>query len=179
MQTGLLTDEAQDERLIQIMTLAHDHARRMLASDLAGDVAQDVVLDCLCKMRGGEWTDPMSLPGFVLYMVRRRVVDLHRRSIHRAERDAVHAREVGTSHGWMDPTIVMEEAELEAIQEMAMGRLSVRSRSAFVMVHEEELTYRVAAERLGVAPKTIDNHLRRARARLRELLRESGVEVGS
>lgn len=78
--------ETHERLLITIAALARTRARALLSPDQADDIAQDVVLECLLKLREGSVIDQRSLGGLVRQMVRRRVSDLHRRTLRRAER---------------------------------------------------------------------------------------------
>ena len=144
-----------DELVVQIASLARGFATNIVAADLADDIAQDVALECWVKIRGGQWRDdPSELRTFVRRVVRRRAVDLLRRSQARDQRHAEYAREACESHPtWMSPELAYEERELTELHEQALGRLPELCRRTYSMVRDEEETYQRAASRLDVPPR--------------------------
>ncbi len=58
----------------------------------------------------------------------------------------------------------------------ALGKLSLRHRQVIALVDLDQLTYREAAELLGVPPGTVMSRLHRARAKVRAHLEENGFE---
>jgi RNA polymerase sigma factor (sigma-70 family) len=178
MEKETAAEQLNDEDLIvQIASLAREFAMIIVAKDRADDIAQDVVLQCLVKIRAGAWrADAAELPVFVQRVVRRRAVDLLRRSRARNERQAAYVREMhATHHTWMSPELTYEERELREFHEQALARMPEMCRRTYLMVREEEETYQGAALRLGLRPKTVCAHLVRARHRFRRELAARGI----
>jgi hypothetical protein len=132
--------DQEEALLLQIAALARRRAREVVEPDVADDIAQDVVLECLVKMRAGGWCNPLSLAGLIRQMVLRRTVDVYRRDRRRAERSAVHLSEsTGTPPSWMQPDLALEEVEytelrdnvlhvLPEVRDGPRGRADVRGR---------------------------------------------------
>ena len=167
-----------DEQLIaEIASLARGFAMNIVAEDLADDIAQDVALQCWMKIRGGQWrVEAAELSTFVRRVVRRRAVDLLRRSQARDQRQLDYAREIHESRpAWMSPELAYEERELAEFHEQALGRLPELCRRTYLMVREEEETYERAAKRLGVQPTTVSAHVVSAQHRFRRELAARGI----
>jgi RNA polymerase sigma factor (sigma-70 family) len=106
------------------------------------DIAQDVVLDCLVKIRNGTWDAPDDLPQYVRRMVQNKRVDLIRRRRHRDERDGDHAEELEEArHAWMAPDQMTEERELLEVHERALSDLPDGCRRAYIMVRDSQESY--------------------------------------
>lgn len=170
------TDAAHDALLVEIAALARRIARRVVRTD-PDDVAQDVVLECLMKMRAGEWTaDRASLSGLVRRMVRGRAVDSVRRQRRREERETEHGRVVSESpHAWMSPELTNEAQELTELHQQALAKIPEVCRRVYVMVREERATYEEVAARLGLSRDAVTSHVVRAQRRFRRHLEEHGI----
>jgi hypothetical protein len=85
----------------QARVLAETHVRR----DVADDIAQDVVLECLIMIRASRWTvRHADLTNVLCGVVRQRVVDWRRCRALGHERDAEYWRDLEDSeHAWMSP----------------------------------------------------------------------------
>jgi RNA polymerase sigma-70 factor (ECF subfamily) len=178
MEHGTVANQLNDEQLVvQIASLARGFAMNIVAEDLADDIAQDVALQCWVKIRGGQWrVEAAELRTFVRRVVRRRAVDLLRRSQARDQRHAEYALEASASHhAWMSPELACEERELTEFHEQALGRLPELCRRTYLMVREEEETYQGAALRLGVQRTTVSAHVVSAQQRFRRELAARGI----
>ena len=145
----------------------------------AADVAQEVVLFVLVRMRYGDWdVRPKHLKAYVRWLTRRRLVDRIRRSDRLTEREAEHVREwTAGTHAWMRPDEALEARELEAFYEGVLSSLPPACRRAYELVREEEMSYIEAAARLGVTRAAVSANVKRALSRLRAALRERGIVV--
>jgi RNA polymerase sigma-70 factor (ECF subfamily) len=65
----------------------------------------------------------------------------------------------------------MEENELRALIEKAINKLPEKSRQIYLMARNENLSHKEIAARLGITPKTVENHVGIALRKLRESLR--------
>lgn len=64
----------------------------------------------------------------------------------------------------------MEEKELHQLIEAAIEKLPEQSRKIYLLAREENLSHKDIASRLGITPKTVENHVGIALRKLRESL---------
>lgn len=69
-----------------------------------------------------------------------------------------------------DSQYFMEENELRGFIEMSINKLPEKSRKIYLMAREENLSHKEIALRLGITPKTVENHVGIALRKLRETL---------
>ncbi len=160
--------------LVDIGERARRHAARIVDRDTAEDIAQDLVIDCLERMRAGTWSvRPDGIDAYVGCVVRRRTIDGLRRAQSRAEREAEHARELTEGvHAWMEPELALEARELEALRVRAMAELPEACRRAYLLVREQKASYAEAAAVLGVTTSAVNANVVRAQRKLRARLGE-------
>src|SRR5258705_1483177 len=152
MNSDIPRDSSAEARLLsKISALALRSARRVLRRkdedlDAAHDLAQQVVLDCLVRLRTGRWRVHTSLDALVAAMVWRKHAWGMRGEQHRAERGAQYLdeREAQTPM-WMDPEAIVEERENETLYRRALSELPARCREAFLLVRDEGVSCRDAA----------------------------------
>ncbi len=65
----------------------------------------------------------------------------------------------------------MEANELRALIERAIDKLPEKSRQIYKLAWEENLSHKDIAEKLGISPKTVENHVGIALRKLRESLK--------
>ncbi|MFA5328468.1 MAG: RNA polymerase sigma-70 factor [Prolixibacteraceae bacterium] len=65
----------------------------------------------------------------------------------------------------------MEANELRALIERAIDKLPEKSRQIYKLAWEENLSHKEIAKKLGIAPKTVENHVGIALRKLRESLK--------
>ena len=70
-----------------------------------------------------------------------------------------------------NPEQRMEDAEMQAAVEAALGELPEMERAVLVLYHQEEMSYEGIAAALGLPINTVRTHLHRGRKRLSEVLR--------
>lgn len=129
----------------------------------ARDLAQDVMLAVLQKLRAGEVHDPDRIGSFVLGTARWMVHDARRRS-RRAAEIAAEAAAVAT------PSIVdPEPLDLDAL-EHALAQLPERDRAVVVLSFLQEKTAREIADGFGLQPGHVRVIRHRAIARLSQLV---------
>jgi RNA polymerase sigma factor (sigma-70 family) len=165
-----------DALLLRIEAIALTCARELDSPHNVGDIAHDVLLDCLVRMRAGSWHVPPDDVGrFVRRMVQSRGRDLVRRRDRRDERERDYAHEVGQSaRGWMAPGQMIDERELAEVHEQALAELPDRCRRVYVMVRDTQDTYAVIAKRLGISASAVSRHVVKAQRRLRNKFLASG-----
>jgi len=78
-----------------------------------------------------------------------------------------------------NPEQRMEDAEVQAAVEAALGELPEMERAVLVLYHQEEVSYEGIAAALGLPINTVRTHLHRGRKRLSEVLRGSGARAAS
>jgi RNA polymerase sigma-70 factor (family 1) len=66
--------------------------------------------------------------------------------------------------------LFMESVELRKIIQTAISKLPDKSRQIYLMTREENLSHKAIASRLGITPKTVENHVGIALRKLRESL---------
>jgi RNA polymerase sigma factor (sigma-70 family) len=166
-------DASTEARILtEVFTLARRHAGKLMSGAAADDLAQDVVLECLTRMRAGKWRVPRSLAALVRKMAKRRRADVRLHRKRRASRQGEYARELAErTHAWMSPDVALHDRELERFYAQAVAKLPRTCRRAYVMVREEDTPYSAVADRLGVSRAAVNACVVRAQRRLRaELL---------
>ena len=124
----------------------------------------------------GEKEKESELERRVRMLVRRRMIDQHRRDKRRAARDAEYLRELeGYSRTWMDPEAQWLEREYEALYTNTLASLPPQCRLAFLAVREDGKSYAEAAHALGISAKMVGKHINRAHRVFRTVLREYGI----
>jgi RNA polymerase sigma-70 factor (ECF subfamily) len=141
------------------------YAQRMLASrDAAEDVAQEVFVR-LWERRDA-WEPDASLRALLFRLAHNLSVDeLRRRGARqRAEQRVVPPTRPPTPQG------SLESDEIGAAVTTAVNALPERRRDVFVLIRYHGLSYKDAADVLGLSPQTVANHLHLAVADLRTAL---------
>lgn len=77
--------------------------------------------------------------------------------------DSVDREESSSQH-------IMETNELREIIDSAIRKLPEKSRQIYLLAWEENLSHKEIARKLGITPKTVENHVGIALRKLRELL---------
>lgn len=162
------SDSSDDARLLtRVSSLAHRFARRLAGRDAADDLAQEVVLDCLVRLRSGRWCIDTTLEALVASMTWRQHAYANRRTTHRRAREARYLAECGArTPAWMDPARVLDESEESMLRERALAELPARCRAAWLLVREEGVTYRSVSRRLGISCGLVVAHVARAEQHL-------------
>jgi len=179
--TADLDDATIEHALVLATSIARDAASRIIDTEDAADIAQQVVMDCLIRMRDGRWNVALAdMPRVVRRMVLSRAIDGWRAHSRRRAREREHARESSEgARAWMSPDLMYEDGELRDLQEQMLAGIPRVCRRAYLMVRLEQLTYEEAAERLGVSPRTVESHVVRAQRRFRKELERCGIGAAS
>lgn len=175
--------QSYDKSLVRIAAYARRFATCLaIIADIeeegvVDDIAQDLVLECLMRVRSGEWGDgPRSVKAFVRTAVRKRVVDYLRRGYHREERDAEHLREISEgTHAWMAPDLVMDALDLPKFYVYTLASLPPICRNTYLMIREGNLSYAEVAAQLGVTVSAVRANVVRAQHVFRARLPDCGV----
>lgn len=162
--------------LVEVTTHARRCARRYLTRDDADDVAQDVVLECLIKLReGGVIPASADIPNLVRNMVRRRAIDLRRANTSRALRESASATEPTRGEHTKTPDVFVEESELQEFFNRTLARLPRRCREVYLLVRRDGATYQSVANETGLTRRAVQWHVVTARQRFRRALAKEGL----
>jgi len=160
-----------DERALDRL-LAHRWAP--LVSYVAGrvgdvELAKDIAQEAFVRLweRRHKIDPSRSVVAYLYQVARRRAIDELRREDVRArwaEREHYQVLEATAADALVRP--VPDHGVLAAL-DRAIAGLPGRRREAFTLVHVQELSYREAAEVMGIAPQTVANQVAAALAQLR------------
>jgi RNA polymerase sigma-70 factor (ECF subfamily) len=133
------------------------------------DAAEDVTQEVFVRL--WEHRDTWGLEGSVLGLLFRmtRNLSLDEQRQRDARRRA--ANKAPDQHTEPSPTDSTHTQELASAIEKAVATLPQRRREVFILIRQHGLSYREAAEALGLAPQTVANHLNMAVTDLREALK--------
>ena len=139
------------------------------------EAAEDLTVDVFARLweRRAEWEVRGSVRSYLYVAVRNQALDYleHQRVVNR-----VHS---GLSSGERQPGMgsppppadaEAEARELAEAIERALEHLSERSREAFILHRQRGLSYAEVGQAMGVAPRTVEVHIRRAFQSLRSQL---------
>jgi RNA polymerase sigma factor (sigma-70 family) len=172
-----------DTLLSQIAALARDFSIFLSIAAgyddevIAEDIAHDVVLDCVLRIRAGEWAVPSrSLAAYVRNAVRRRMLDCLRRDYHRLEREEDYVREVcAGTQAWMAPDLANQDRELSEFLARTLASLPEVCRKTYLMIRDGNASYDEVAARLGVTRSAVSANIVRAQRVFRERLLERDI----
>jgi RNA polymerase sigma factor (sigma-70 family) len=71
----------------------------------------------------------------------------------------------------LNPETLMIEAQAVAKIQQAISELPEKTKQAFLLVKEEKMTYKEAAESMNISPKTVDRHIQNAIKKLFSFLK--------
>lgn len=144
--------------------------RRVERPEDAEDFVQDVYLRVLAL--GSDAQKVRSWRGFLLHVASNLLIDKHRRSEARMEKNHVVLSDNVLDGGIHDPErVLIGRDELHGLSE-ALKTLSPVAREAFLLVRVEGLSHRDAAARLGIETKALSRHIERSLARMAAMLAE-------
>ena len=150
----------------EILVRAMQYAERLVPRDQAFEVAHDVAVEMLRH-------SPDQLNATLLYIrVTSRLRNLWRATQRRAALDRAYVdMRSSVLPAWAEPGADLEARELHARIEDVLARMPGAMREAFLLVREEELSYKETATRLGISVGTVHTQLSRANALLRECVK--------
>lgn len=171
--------DTEADLLLEITALARRSARRVVGAEAARDIAQDIVLEMLVRMRESpESIDLTRLPGLVCEMARGRARDMRRQERRRERPNGDYMTELTDStHSWMHPDAAVHETELAAFRERLLATLPEKCRSAYLLVREDGCSYAEAGTRLGMSTRSVHAQVTRAQRLFRKELPQQGVPV--
>lgn len=153
--------------------------RYMRSSDLADDVTQDTFLRAYRSIDTFHNDNGVGFRSWLLRIASNRALDLLR-SQKRRPADSLDAAMDNEDSSWSPedpsetPLQFAERGDLAQHLEWALGQVSPDQRIVVILSDIQGHSYDEIAEITGVAPGTVKSRLHRARARLREILQESG-----
>lgn len=71
----------------------------------------------------------------------------------------------------LNPETLMIEAQAVAKIQQAILELPEKTKQAFLLVKEDKMTYKEAAETMNISPKTVDRHIQNAVKKLFSFLK--------
>jgi RNA polymerase sigma factor (sigma-70 family) len=157
-----------------VLQRAFRYAERLAPREQAFEIAHEVAVEMLRR-------PPERLSGTMLYLrVTSRLRNLWRANQRRAATDRAYIEMRSTrTPSWADPAAGIEAEELRARIRAALAGMPPAMRETFLLVRDEELSYKEAAERLGVSVGTVHTQLSRANAVLRECIQRYQAGTGT
>ena len=171
-------DQQQERALIRVSAIANYYAAMALGPVDAADLAHDIVLELLVRMREGSWIAPKSLPGWVRRAVTCRLIDGKKAQRRREKRDCAHARRLdGLTRIWMNSDLGAEQRELGQAIASIVQSLPDRRGRVWIMVRVEDLSYKEVASLLGISRTGVNAHLVRAQHQICRELGRRGFDL--
>ncbi len=140
--------------------------------------AEDLVQDTLLRAyRGIATFDGQHPRAWLLTILRNTEINRHRRQRPELMRDpdATMARQASTASTDRDPEDLVIGETFDAVVEEAFTALPEKFREVIELVDIDGLSYREAAEVLGIPEGTVMSRLHRARSRIRRRLAVAGL----
>src|SRR3954464_10726734 len=158
----------------EVLQRAMRYAERLVPREQAFEIAHDVAVEMVRR-------PPERLSGTMLYLrVTSRLRNLWRADQRRAATAHTYLEmRSARAPAWADPAAGVEAEELRACIRDALAALPRGMRDAFLLVRDEELSYKEAADRLGVSVGTVHTQLSRANALLRERIQRHQSGTGT
>lgn len=166
-----------DALLLHIEAIAFARACDSVPKQAAVDIARDVMVHCLVKIRNGNWDIAADeVPRFVRHLAHSRSVDFLRRRERGGVRETDHAQELEkATHTWMAPDDTTEERLLAEVHGRALSDLPDGCRRVYLMVRDSHDTYAVVGKRLGISASAVSRHVVKAQHLLRKGLLACGI----
>jgi RNA polymerase sigma factor (sigma-70 family) len=150
----------------EVLERAMRCASRFVSREQAFEVAHDVAVEMLHRPSA-------RLSATLIYMrVTSRLLNLRRASDRRASLDGAYVMLRSLAGSWAQPGADLEADELQARIDAAVAAMPPAMRRVFLLIREEELSYKEAASRLGVSVNTVHTQLARANVVLRDCVKQ-------
>ncbi|MEP6619357.1 MAG: RNA polymerase sigma-70 factor [bacterium] len=136
------------------------------------DVAEELVQDLFCWLwdHRSENAVPASVKAYLFAALRNRAINHLRRERLSLDFKASTAKQGSVTPLHRDADADLMAEDLSAALAVAIRTLPTRCREVFSLVRDDHLTYVEVADVLGISPKTVEIHMSRALASLREQL---------
>jgi RNA polymerase sigma factor (sigma-70 family) len=139
------------------------HAECYVAADQAREIAHDVASE-MAQLPAGNAT-----PALIYVAVTSRLRDHWKMSKRRAIAEGKYQQmQCGVTPAWAIPDAGVEYDELHRRITRVLEDMPNAMRKVFLLVRDEELSYKQVAEQLGIGTGTVHTQLSRANALLRE-----------
>jgi RNA polymerase sigma factor (sigma-70 family) len=153
-------------RYEDVVARAMTYALRLLPREEARELAHDVAVELVRS------PDASALSGPVVYLaVTRRLRNAIRAARRRSTREQAYLQSNNGTPAWVRPDADLEARELRDRLRDAVAEMPASMREIFLLLREQEVSYKEVADRLGVSVGTVHTQLSRAAARLRECVR--------
>jgi RNA polymerase sigma-70 factor (ECF subfamily) len=180
-----------DEALAPVFELHRERLRRMVHFRLdprlvgrvdAEDVVQEAYLDS--QKRLSAWrADPRAFHVWLRLVVKQTMIDVHRRHLGTAMRDAAQERGLAQSQTLSrmfaarvtSPSQAVLRLERQQQVEAALAAMDEIDREVLMLRHFEELSNKEVAEVLGIQENAASNRYVRALGRLKGMLSDLGT----
>jgi RNA polymerase sigma-70 factor (ECF subfamily) len=158
----------------EVLQRAMRYAERLVGREQAFEIAHDVAVEMLRR-------PPERMSGTMLYLrVTSRLRNLWRASQRRAATDRAYIdMRAASTPAWANPAAGVEAEELRVCIRKALDRMPPSMRETFLLVRDEELSYKETAARLGVSVGTVHTQLSRANALLRDCIQRHQAGTGT
>jgi RNA polymerase sigma factor (sigma-70 family) len=146
------------------------HARRQVGRAEALDVAHDVACELVRRwLAGVDGAEAEPAEGLVFRAVSNRLHNIRRAETRRAAADRVHHDAlVRETPAWAQTDGGVEHDELAQVVMAVVGGMPEAMQAVFLLVRRDGVSYRDAADRLGIGIGTVHTQLARANVRLRD-----------
>lgn len=153
---------------IQNIEILKQYALSIVKDDChAEDVASEVFWE-IWNM-GSKLVDIKSVSAYLYRATKNKCLNLLRNKIVRYEPVEVHCNTLVDD---LSPEVLLISTEKTKEIEFAIDQLSPKTKEAFLLVKDYQMTYKQAAETMGIAVKTVDRHMQIAIEKLYFLLKE-------
>lgn len=135
--------------------------------------AEDIIQDVFCDLwdRRSDWEPEGTVKAYLYRAVRNTALDrLDRRQVREDWKEE--EKEEGRPRFGADPADALRQDELRQAMEGAVKDLPRQQKLVYRLAHRHGLSYREIASALGIARKTVENHMGRALRSLRSQLAE-------
>ena len=145
-------------------------AERLVHSpDAARDVVQDVFVRVWEQRENCQGCD--NLKGYLFTAVKNKAFKFlrHRNVVHRSAEDLAKEQRVpGSASPPMTPEEHTRSSELELAVQRVIDQLPERSRTAYLLHRQQDMSYAEIAVVMGISVRTVENHIARALRGFRE-----------
>jgi RNA polymerase sigma factor (sigma-70 family) len=159
-----------EDALVRAMRFAERHLARDQALEIAHEVASEML-----RLPSDRAT------GTLIYVaVTSRLRSFWRSTQRRAALEgAYHEMLSRTPTVWSDPGVHTEMGELRTRIQACVDAMPAGMRAVFILIREEELSYKEAAARLGLSVATVHTQIARASLLLRECVAQYRADAPS
>ncbi len=179
----MLPDDEDDKRLMGLVASGDDDALRLLVHRhharlvgyLRGEVgsqatAEELAMEVFIRLHraAGRWRPEAKLTTFLIHIAHNLVLNEWRRR----GRKPTTALEFAAEPGDHSQQSARRVTELEEAFRRAVAQLPDEQRTAILLVVQQELLYEEIATIMGAPVSSVKTWIHRARARLRELMKD-------